>query len=570
MPTSSDLRAAVRAIDGRDYGAYQDLRGTYAFDTFELEIAIVPKDPFAPPGTGVFRVRRRMDDLGLATADVADATRSRATRDFLCRRFHAAAQRLSGGVRGTGWSGLITVGEPGQAVLDRNAVVLDGDVVEVRAFVGLPGRGRRVQADLAETVLLGELPAIAASLPLDDDGRADLDHHLEVVEDAQALRGQLVEHGLVAFVADGAVLPRRSGIDDRPLATGAVPVTSPASLQVTLEAPHAGPIPGMGIPAGVTVIVGGGYHGKSTLLTALATGVHDHVPGDGRERAVSRPGAMVVRAAPGRPVAGVDIAAFIKGLPDGRDTTRFTTANASGSTSQAAAISEAIEGGCDLLLIDEDSSATNLLVRDARMQRLVEREDEPITVLLDRVRALHDDLGVSTVLVMGGSGDYLDVADHVIQLTRYAPSDVTEAARGVARALPTERRPEAVDASGAPRDRHPVGASIRTRNEHGKRSVRPLATDRLLLGGVEVDLRDVADTLHERAQAHTLALALEALAERLTRGGTALRAAVEQLLGEVAADGLDVLDRDGRGVLAEVRALDLAAALNRVRGLEVR
>jgi predicted ABC-class ATPase len=569
MVNDHPLSERLAAIDGRDYGAYGSLRGVHHFEGFDLDIDHVPSDPYAPPGTGVFRVRVATDVVGLIDADLDTLTRDVAVRDHLCRRFHAAAQRLSRGRRGTGWSGVITVATPGQAVLDRNAVMIANGVVEVRAFVGLPARGRRIDADLAERVLLDELPAIvAASLAADTLDRNRLERHVATVEDARALRAQLTEAGLVAFLADGALLPRASGVDDRPLRDDAVPLASPDVLRVTLEAPHAGAVTGLGIPRGVTVIVGGGYHGKSTLLAALAAGVYDHIAGDGRERCVSVTETFPVRAAPGRSVAGVDISAFVQGLPDGRDTTRFTTANASGSTSQAAAMSEAIEAGAQVLLVDEDSSATNLLVRDARMQALVAREDEPITVLLDRVRDLHDQLGVSTVLVLGGAGDYLDVADHVIQMVGFAPREVTQRAREVAAALPSRRRAEAATSLRPPRPRIPAPGTIETRNEHGKRRVRPVAHDRILIGSDELDLRDVADQLTEPAQTATIAAAIERLADALD-GSTTVGDAVGELLAEVSSDGLDALDEHRRGRLAEVRALDLAAALNRVRTLEL-
>ncbi len=276
-----------------------------------------------------------------------------------------------------------------------------------------------------------------------------------------------------------------------------------------------------------------------------------------------------MRAAPGRPVAGVDVRAFLTDLPDGRDTGRFSTANASGSTSQAAAIAEAIELGAEVLLVDEDSSATNLLVRDARMQALVSRDAEPITVLLDRVRALHDDLGVSTVLVMGGSGDYLDVADTVIQLSGYVPADVTRRAREVAAALPTARERDVADPLAPPRPRHLVAGAVTTTNRYGKRSVRALARDRILLGRDEVDLRDVADALTETAQTTLVAHALEHLAG-LPSSDRPLAEVVAALIERLDREGLDLLDEGRRGRVARVRGLDIGAALNRVRGLATR
>lgn len=577
MRSPDDVRRQLRSIDGRDYGAYRSLRGSIDVSDLLLDVDVVPRDPYAPPGTGVVRVRRTSDAVGLRSGDIDTRAHRIATRDLLCRRFAAAADRLCGGRRGTGWSGVVTAGEPGQAILDRNAVVLDEDdgdlVVEVRAFVGLPARGRKVDADLAATVLLEELPAIARATLCRPEAREDLDRHLACVDDTRALRAQLAEHDLVAFLADGAVLPRASGVDDAPMAAGVVPLEAPAELRVTLDTPHRGPVGGLGVPRGLTVVAGGGFHGKSTLLAAIAAGVHDHVPGDGRERCVTRAGAVPIRAASGRAVTGVDISAFVGSLPDGRDTTAFTTADASGSTSMAAAVAEALEVGADLLLVDEDTAATNLLVRDARMQRLVAREHEPLVVLRDRVGDLREH-GVDLVLVMGGNGEYLDVADTVLRLTSYRVEDVTAEARALAHDLPVAHGPVAdgdttPPAWHAPRDRVLARDPMTTVNRHGKRRVRSVAVDRILLGEGEVDLRDAADQLTEQAQTRTLAAALEWFAQRAD-GSRTVADLVAELVGRLEVDGLDVLDPGGRGRLAGVLPTDLAAALNRVRGLQLR
>jgi len=559
----------VRRLDGQDYAAYQSLRGRYAFAEFELAIERVPKDPYAPPGTGVFRVVAPRASTGLTAADSRGERRAVAVRDHFARRFAAAVRAIGAGRRGTGHSGVIAIPEPGPAVLDRTSVRLDEHALEVRCFIGLPARGRRIHASSAETMLFDELPSIAhAALAADTLDRAGLDRHVHAVEDAHALRDQLAPKGLVAFVADGAVLPRAGGTDPAPLrGEGVVPFAAPEELRTTLVAPHAGSVTGMGVRAGVTLLVGGGFHGKSTLLSALAEGVYDHALGDGRERCVCVREAMTVRAAPGRAITATDVSAFIGVLPDGRDGSALTTPNASGSTSQAAAVAEAIEAGARVLLVDEDTSATNFLVRDARMQRLVPGREEPITVLLDRVRELHDALGVSTILAMGGSGDYFEVADHVIQLLDYRPHEVTARAREIASELPSARVPETRRPLAAPAERTLVGGGLDPVNEHGHHSVRALTARRIAIGRGRIDLDDVEQIL-EPAQAQAIAFALKRLSRRLD-GHRTLRSALDTATAEIARDGLDVLDPIHGGGLAGFRGLELAAALNRVRELGV-
>ena len=364
------------------------------------------------------------------------------------------------------------------------------------------------------------------------------------------------------------MLPRASGIDPGPLTQGAIPFRSPESLRVTLDTPHRGPVDGMGVREGITLIVGGGYHGKSTLLAAIAEGVYNHVPGDGRERCVTVSDALAVQSSPGRSVAATDISAFIGQLPDGRNPACFTSGNASGSTSQAASVSEGLEAGAGLLLLDEDASATNFLVRDARMQQLVPDDEEPITVFLDRVHQLSTEHGVSTVLVMGGSGDYFDAANQVIQLLAFSLRDVTARATEIAAASPTARRREGTAGFSFPAVRAPLADQMDPTNEHGHRSIRVPTTHRILFGRHEIDVADVPQ-LVERGQSLAIGMALERVSGTFD-GDCAVRTAIDGVVAEIARDGLDVLDPNRGGGLAGFRGLELAAALNRFRGLQVR
>ncbi|MFQ5792932.1 MAG: P-loop domain-containing protein, partial [Acidobacteriota bacterium] len=399
MRPIDSLKPQLRGLAGKDFAAYQSLKGGYTCDRFHLHIDQIPKDPYAPPGTGVLRVVVQREDTGVPESYLSSNTWRVALTDYLARRFYDACTRHCRGRRGTGNSGVITVAEPGQEILDRTSVHVNDDIVEVRFFLGLPASGRSVDADVAHDMLFDELPKIAVSALMAENLDLDrLERHAQASEDAECLRERLSELGLVAFVADGAVLPRSSGVDPRPLqAQTVVPFRSPDSLRVTVELPHAGTISGLGIPNGVTLIVGGGYHGKSTLLQALELGIYNHIPGDGRELCVALRSTVKVRATSGRSVASTDISAFINNLPLGQETSSFSTENASGSTSQAAFIAESIEVGARVLMMDEDTCAANFMIRDGRMQQLVSRDQEPITAFVDRVRQLYDQLGVSTI-----------------------------------------------------------------------------------------------------------------------------------------------------------------------------
>jgi hypothetical protein len=240
---------------------------------------------------------------------------------------------------------------------------------------------------------------------------------------------------LVAFVGDGAILPRQSGVCQAPLKKNAIAFHAPDSMAVEVALPNAGRLRGLGIRPGVNVMIGGGFHGKSTLLHALARGVYPHIPGDGRERVVTHPDALFICAEEGRSVQGLNISGFIDNLPGNADAGKFRTNNASGSTSQAAAIVEAVLAGAKLLLVDEDSSATNFLIKDQNMRRLV--PEDTITPLFDRVRELYHRFGVSTLIVIGGSSDYLGVAEHVLAMRHYLPEDVSDQLRHLVLPEPT-------------------------------------------------------------------------------------------------------------------------------------
>ncbi len=561
------LRATLKRIDGRSFKAYQDLVGHYRGGFFKLLIERVQPDPFARPTR--MRVQVRARDAAFPGSLLDRPSRRTALGDLLARRFREA---LGGADRGDDArsGGRFSVIAGAQTVIPRTAVTVEEGGVEARFTLGLPATGRRVLGREAAALLCDKLPrALEAALLARAYAPGKLEEWVGLNDDQQAIRGALDAMGLVAFVANGAVLPRRSGVDDRPLAEGAIPFQSPPTLEVEIPLPGGRSVRGMGVRRGITLIVGGGYHGKSTLLSAIARSVYDHVGGDGRERVITVPDALKVRAESGRSVVGVDLRPFLGKLPGGRDTADFSTPNASGSTSQAASILEALEMGCRVLLLDEDTCATNFMVRDARMQALVPDDLEPITPFLDKARLLFEGRGVSTLLVMGGAGDYLDVADCVILMDRYRAREVTSRAREVAAALPTQRRPWPGKHFGEVTARCPDPASLRV--EKGRREARiDLRGPRGLLYGREVVDLQALEQLEESAQTRAIGRAMHLLATKHLRPQTPLRQAVESTFEEIGRRGLDVLTPYPVGDLALPRPLEIAGAINRFRRLRVR
>ena len=562
----SDLVGHLHALDGRSYAAYKAIVGRYRAPAgWFLHIDRVQSDPYAPPTR--IHVDVPTDLHGLELLDeadlLADVDRRLAVGDFLTRELHA-------GFRGTA----LSIASPGQEILQRSSVILRPDeqkegagwVLEIRARLALPAQGRSIQGREASRIVGRDLVReLEEATDLTGERGDRLVRHVATLEDHRALRAAVARNGWVSFLADGAILPRRSGVSDEPL-DGGVPLQAPDSMAATVELPHAGSVRGTVVEAGVSVIVGGGYHGKSTLLSAIERGVYPHVPGDGRELVATVPDAVKVRAADGRAVTGVDLTPFISHLPAGRDTASFTTRNASGSTSQAASIIEAVEAGSTALLLDEDTSATNLLIRDSRMRELVAAEREPITPLVDRITALFRQRGVSTVMVMGGSGDYLDVADRVLLMDAYHLRDVTEQAR---RVVADQPRPlTELEDFAAPRQRVPEPAPPRTRR--GPVRTRAQGTSTLVLDREDIDISDVGGVT-DPGQAEAIAYALRALLEQRFDGVSPLRECLDDLEALLDDEGLDALtdERERPAFLVRPRMVDVGAAVSRYRRLEL-
>lgn len=541
------LRKTLQRIDGRGYKAYRDIEGKHAFTRFTLLVDKVQADPYAAPSR--LRALVPWQQAGLTSSALANQPRRRGARDYLARAFaQASAQNES-----------IQIDSGNQTVLDRSAVLFTDEGIELRFTVHLPARGRTILGRQAEEILGQRLPEViertVSTAHLDTNS---LEKHCATVEDQTALRAELDSAGLVSFIGDGAILPRRSGVDDRPL-TDAIPFSSPESLRVTLHTPNTGEVTGMGITQGITLIVGGGFHGKSTLLNAIELGIYDHIPGDGRDQVVTLESSTKVRAEDGRAVHHVDLSPYIRELPFGKSTQCFATELASGSTSQAAALQEALESGAQALLVDEDTSATNFMIRDRRMQALVEREAEPITPFVDRIRELRDQLSTSTLLVMGGSGDYLDVADTVIQMHNYAPLDVTQQAHQIATRFHTGRESEITAPLHSPITRSLSCNSLRPEVKPGKRKLQARGREALVFGKETVDLRAV-EQIADASQVRAIGVIMAHVASLNAN----LDDPPQWLAAQLERSWQELLDKPD-GDLARPRLMEVMAALNRLR-----
>ncbi|HGS5469525.1 TPA: P-loop domain-containing protein [Vibrio parahaemolyticus] len=540
------LTATLKKIEKQNYRAYQQIKGQYDFTDFTLFIDHVQGDPYASASR--FRATRAWSLTGLEWLKDESPAFQRAARDFIARSFEQFAKQEN----------TVSIALNGQTVLDSTAVLFTEEGIELRFRVNLPAEGRSVLGKKANNILTFHLPKFIRRATLERElDKEAMVKHCQVVEDQSALREQLEAHNLVAFVANGSVLPRIAGNCDLPMKE-AVEFTAPESLQVTLHAPNKGYITGLGIPKGITLIVGGGFHGKSTLLNAIERSIYDHIPGDGREYIVTDQKAMKIRAEDGRCVHHLNLSNYINHLPMGKDTADFSTQDASGSTSQAAWLQESIEAGATSLLIDEDTSATNFMIRDERMQALVAKDDEPITPLVDRIGQLRDELDISTIIVMGGSGDYLDVANTVIQMHDYQAVDVTEKAKQVIAQHPTQRHNESEESLQTLRPRALNRVALMNILTDGKFRVSAKGKDSLRFGKEFTDL-SALEQIESADEVNAIGWLWFQLAQLPGWCNNPAKEIEEMLSGEWHAS------LPKQGDLAKPRTLDVMAALNRMR-----
>ena len=580
MKNSEELRQQLRSINRKSYPAYKGLKGLYHFGNYILSIDHVQGDPFASPSHVSIQISHR--DAGFPVEYYKDTLTGTTLCDYLTRQFEKQVSQYSFRAKGSGKSGLLTVSHCGQEILSRTACEITEKGITARFFVGFPANGRTINATELEKILFDFLPVcIQKSFFYSSLNAKELQNYIELAEDQEFIRQTLPVKNLCAFIADGSILPRESGISSRPM-KASVPFTSPDSLRISINLPHKGKITGMGIPKGITLIVGGGYHGKSTLLNALELGVYNHIPGDGREYVITDATAVKLRSEDGRFIKDVDISMFINDLPNKKDTRCFSTLDASGSTSQAAGIVESMEAGSHLFLLDEDTSATNFMVRDAFMQQVIQREKEPITPFLERAEDLYKKAGISTILVAGSSGAFFHIADTIIQMDNYVPKDITASVKKLCSQYPLPA--VSVTDFQLPHSQRimsrPAESSKRLiHNSRGNHSdsgaakperlkTRISGTDGFSLGRQEIDLR-YTEQLIDAEQTAALGLLLKYAVEHLADGRRTLTEIVQFLWKNLSLHGLSFFTENQKISCgyATPRIQEIYACLNRYRGL---
>ena len=563
MKRASDLKRELDRINGRGYKSYKDLEDQYKFDNYVLSIDHVQGDPFASPSRVRVIVENTVNKFPKELFN--EKYKKIALCDFLTRLFSKNIYKYGEKIFGSGKSGLLEISRCPQQILERTSIVIDNEKIEARFYVGFPARGRSVLSSELEKILFNILPNIVANtLIYTNINDKALNERINLVQDQEFIRGELKKRKLVAFVANNSILPRESGVSQKPLKDGKKFI-SPKELEIEFNTPNRGIIKGMGIPEGITLIVGGGYHGKSTLLRALELGVYNHIEGDGREFVITDDSALKVRAEDGRAITKTDISLFINNLPNGKDTVKFYTENASGSTSQAANIVEGIESGTRVFLIDEDTSATNFMIRDNIMQQLVAKDKEPITPFIDVARSLYNKKGISTILVAGSSGDFFDIADLVIQMDNYEPFEVTEKAKSLIKENNEHSKDLDININF---DRVLLKGTI----ESGPKGIKTkiLGKDGVSINRENIDLRAV-EQIVDTEQLNTIGSIMKYVENNLMGKNLTLIEITNKVINEINNNLINIDNtKGGYGSLATVRKQELISAYNRFRKLKIK
>ncbi|MFG6394273.1 MAG: ABC-ATPase domain-containing protein [Lachnospiraceae bacterium] len=568
MKTQTELDKLLKGINRKSYPAYKSLQGVYQFDGYQLDICHVQGDPFAAPSKLSVYVKK--EQAGFPEQYYSTGYKNTALCDHLTRLFGQAVKRYTLKAEGSGKSGLISISRCGQEILKRTAAVIKDGNVLIRFEAGFPAFGRTINAEGLREILFSYLPEIvSSSLYYKNLGQTKIKSVIELSEDQHVLRKELKKRKLAAFVANGAILPRESGVSQKPM-KNAIPFKSPESMEVIIDLPYKGSIKGMGIPEGITLVAGGGYHGKSTLLKALEQGIYNHIAGDGREYVASLETAVKIRAEDGRAVSHVNISPFINNLPNGKDTTDFSTENASGSTSQAANVAEAVQAGADVLLIDEDTCATNFMDRDALMQEVISGKHEPITPFIMQARKMYEEHGISIIIVAGSSGSYFYIADKIIQMDNYNAYDITGKVKELLNRRENRCQSQEV----------PVPVNIlfngdkrvlkvkKADRKRGQVKIKQSGKDSFLIGKETVDIKYV-EQIMDYEQTTTLSYCLKALIEQMEIKGADAVNETDSLLKQIQEKGLESLCPGAYlpVYLAQVRKQDILSCLNRYRGI---
>lgn len=566
MLAKREFDSILRQIDGHQPSEYSKLAGDFDFTRFVLHNINIPSFE-SEPCESLFVIHVPQMIAGFPESIYDSPIRRTALEDYLTRKMDDAIQCVSHRQA----SGLaecrISIARPGQEILPRSSMVIARDYVEARIMVRLPVVLGKIAADEARILFLDYLPEIVnSSLIYCYLNSKELLRFVSLMEDADTIRHDLQSRGMVSFAATGSKLNRHLGTD-LPSQDGArLEVAS--ELEVEVSTPNAGRVRGLTIPVGVTLIIGDNYSGRSELINALAAGIYNHIPNDGREQVISVPDAVHIVAESGRSIQKVDISPFLLTSRTGESTKEFSSSCATPAESQMAGVTEALHVGAQALFFDESSSDPTFLAMDSRVTRLSDTWGGGMASLSDRARQIADDLRVSVVVgACACAAEFIPIADTILLIDNYRVVDITKKARELDLAKPT-RFPRCDLPTPNDSYRWVIPSSLDPSLGREEAVIQTNGRLQLLFGRHIVDLSAVPQI----ADVHqTLAIGWLLYHAKLYHldDSRTVSEILDLLDKDLATDGMDAITRDLRGDLARPRRFEIAAALNRLNSLRV-
>lgn len=574
MKDKKEFFNLLAGLDGQPFSEYQQLVGDFDFSRYVIKcsrIDLNSSDALAP----VFSIRIPQTIAEIPEYLFDTPVRRTAMEDLLLRRL---ADHI-GAVANYDHNGIarrhIHSAAPNQKILPRNALLLTSEYIEVYVRITLPTQQVIVEGepvvsidgDMAQHIFFDDLPEIVSnSLLYCNIDAAEADRFVNNMEDADHLRQHLAASGQVSYLAEGAMISRMAG-SDLPDYENLLPMEMDEELIEEVDVPHAGTVRGMGVPTGLTLVLGESDSGRVELMNAIAQGIYNHIPGDGRERIVTVADAVNIRSEVGRPIQQVDISAFAEEFPDGSNPASCSTVSAGAFTSQAASTVEALEAGARVLLYDEHSSSSTFLSSDTRVTPLLGKSSR--NTLAAIARRMVDELGISMV-VAGSSlvAEFIPIADKILKVENFRISDITEEAKALEIAVP-EAAGETVNlGSMLSRARWAMPSSIDP--SIGREDLVILAEDAdfLQFGRSLVDLDGVSQ-LADADQTRAIGFVLYYAKLRYMDEGYSIREILDLVDRDLSNEGLNTLVRELRGDLARPRRYEVAATLNRLPSFRV-
>lgn len=558
----TDLIQKLKHLDSNIYRKYKSLHGSYASQSWILFIDKASVDPKSKASN--LRIRVPLMYSNFPAKYLTNKIKTIPLCDYIHRKFYTLSKKLSK-PSGTGKSNIFYVEPVGSQILERSTILFGKNYIEARFRYGLPAKGNRIDAEAFINTLENAFPKIVKEiLSWESFDAQEVGNFISCYEDQETLRKFLSEKKLNAFIPNGAILPRESAFIDKPL-KNAIPFKSPKNLEITFKLQNNKTITGMGIPNGITIITGGGFHGKTTLLNAIKMGIYNHIPGDGREYVVAIKNSFKINSEDGRIAQGLNISPYIVNLPLNKNSEFFSTNQCSGSTSQAANVIEAIRMGIKCLLFDEDSSATNFLINDAIMNKII-GADKTIIPYLETSKDLFEKHKVSTIMVVGSLCNSFDIADLVIKMSNYEPLDITKFSKELISNNPVfklETRPFNSKALIQPRFIDSSNFRIHKRINPFKPKIN--GSKQLSFEKIELNFPD-NEQLIEMGQTRIILELILKLEELIFNKKFNFEDALHMLFKNQTSISDLIAFKDG---YTELRAIDLAYALNRFRLLKI-